>query len=359
MELRQKRIAWSVAAVVITALVVAGALGRTTDPSQIAAQPVPAAAPMTATSALANLSSPSLAPSPAPSTVRSAASPAQPANPLLAAPPAIAVVRTALAAQAAETTLQKLRVAGRAPKTGYGRAQFGQAWTDDVAVAGGHNGCDTRNDILRRDLRQIIVRAGSNGCKVTSGTLIDPYTGKALMFSSGSAAAVQIDHVVALSNAWQTGAAALSPQQRQDLANDPLNLQATAGAVNQAKGDGDAATWLPPNKSYRCTYVARQVAVKARYQLWVTAAERQAISTVLTGCGATAAAPLPEPAPAPTPAESTAVDSTAVETKPDDAGVYYQSCAAAKAAGVAPLHRGEPGYRVGLDGDDDGIACER
>ena len=414
----QKRVAWA-AAVLVAVLVVAALLVRKPDSSQNTARPAPAAAPITGspvtttavTTASASPSAPSVPSSPS-STVRSPATTALAAAPLLAAPRPVSLVSTVSAAQAAVTALQKLRVAGRAPKTGYSRAQFGQTWTDDTIVDGGHNGCDTRNDILRRDLRQVAVRAGSQGCSVTSGTLTDPYTGKALAFSSRNAAAVQIDHVVALSNAWQTGAQALLPSQRQDLANDPINLQATAGAINQAKGDGDAATWLPPNKSYRCTYVARQVAVKAKYGLWVTVAERNTISTVLTACGATPATPLPPRAQAPstsrapappvvhatvpltptrtttvsaprttviappttavqqipvqtTPAPVTttessteAVETTVEATTPDDAGAYYKNCAAARAAGVAPLHRGDPGYRAGLDRDDDGIACE-
>ena len=196
-------------------------------------------------------------------------------------------------------------MAGRAPRTGYSRAQFGQAWTDDAAVDGGHNGCETRNDVLRRDLLKQTLRPGSNGCVVTAGTLTDPYTGRPLQFTSGKQSTVQIDHVVSLSNAWQTGATSITAAQRQNLANDPLNLQSTASAINQAKSDGDAATWLPSNKAYRCTYVARQVAVKAKYRLWVTSAERQAISTVLVTCGAKPAAPLVLPKPSPSKIAST------------------------------------------------------
>lgn len=181
--------------------------------------------------------------------------------------------------------LADLPVKGRAPKTGYSRAQFGEAWTDDVSVPGGHNGCDTRNDILKRDLLTVSFRAHSD-CVVGSGILHDVYTGKTIEFhrGAGSSAAVQIDHLVALSDAWQTGAQQLSRQDRTRLANDPLNLQAVDGPTNQAKGDGDAATWLPPNKIYRCTYVTRQVEVKARYHLWVTPAERDAIAHVLASC---------------------------------------------------------------------------
>lgn len=182
--------------------------------------------------------------------------------------------------------LESLAVKGRAPKTGYDRDLFGDAWTDDVAVPEGRNGCDTRNDVLRRDLVDVVIKPGSNGCAVLSGVLNDPYTGTSVEFrrGPGSSAQVQIDHVVALSDAWQTGAAQWDEFTRRNFANDPANLQATLGWVNQQKGDGDAATWLPPNVSYRCAFVTRIVDVKAAYGLWVTPAERDAIAGVLAGC---------------------------------------------------------------------------
>jgi Protein of unknown function (DUF1524) len=191
---------------------------------------------------------------------------------------------------AALATLDTLPIKGRSPKTGYSRDAFGKAWTDDVNVEGGRNGCDTRNDILRRDLIDITLKPGSNECTVLSGTLIDPYSGDTIPFTRGpgTSAAVQIDHVVALSDAWQKGAQQLDQPTRQDFANDPRNLQATSAAMNKQKGDGDAATWLPPNKTYRCTYVSRQVEVKAAYSLWVTQAEHDAIANLLMRCGATA-----------------------------------------------------------------------
>jgi hypothetical protein len=182
--------------------------------------------------------------------------------------------------------LARLPVKGRAPKTGYDREMFGQAWSDDVSVQGGHNGCDTRNDVLRRDLRQIGLKSGDSGCAVQSGVLLDPYTGSTIHFRRGqtTSSQVQIDHVVALGNAWETGAQQLPAKRRRDFANDPLNLWAVSGKANQQKGAGDAATWLPSNKSIRCRYVARQVAVKASYGLWVTQAERDAIKQVLNLC---------------------------------------------------------------------------
>jgi len=181
----------------------------------------------------------------------------------------------------AATVLATLPVKGRAPRTGYDREQFGESWRDID-----RNGCDQRNDVLARDLAQVAFREGTRSCVVLTGILEDPYSGHTIPFTRGRDTSddVQIDHVVALSNAWQTGAQQLDPATRELFGNDPLNLMATEGAVNQAKGDGDAATWLPPARDFRCAYVARQVAVKAKYTLWVTAAERDAIARVLSGC---------------------------------------------------------------------------
>ena len=180
-----------------------------------------------------------------------------------------------------ETVLESLAVKGRAPKTGYTRAQFGQTWADV-----NRNGCDTRNDILQRDLTNLSFRAGTRDCVVESGKLIDPYSGITINFIKGvkSSMEVQIDHVVALSNAWQTGAFKLTIEKRTQFANDPDNLLAVQGRLNSQKGDGDAATWLPPLKSYRCTYVTKQIAVKAKYGLWVTAPEKAAMKSILTKC---------------------------------------------------------------------------
>jgi len=180
--------------------------------------------------------------------------------------------------------LEKLPVKGRAPKTGYTRAQFGPTWTDNVDVEGGHNGCDTRNDILKRDLEPEVV--GADGCTVETGDLQDPYTGAAISFVRGrdTSRLVQIDHVVALGDAWQKGAQGLDEGVRTALANDPLNLIAVDGPTNGSKSDSDAATWLPPNRGFRCVYVARQVSVKAKYGLWVTDAEKVAMQNILSTC---------------------------------------------------------------------------
>lgn len=177
----------------------------------------------------------------------------------------------------AQAELTKLEVKGRAPKTGYSRKQFGDGW-------GKIDGCSTREVILARDLANEKL---DDKCRVQSGRLDDPYTGKTIQFQRGKETSqrVQIDHVVALSDAWQKGAQQLPPEEREKLANDPLNLLAVDGPANQAKGDGDAATWLPANKPFRCQYIERQVAVKRRYRLWVTSAEKDAMARILSSCG--------------------------------------------------------------------------
>lgn len=184
--------------------------------------------------------------------------------------------------------LASLRVAGRAPLTGYSRAAFGAAWTDDNGAALGHNGCDTRNDVLRRDLRAVVVKPDTRGCVVLRGSLTSPYTGAVIAFVRGrrTSAQVQIDHVVALGDAWQTGAQRWPAAERVTFANDPLELLAVDARSNEAKGDADAASWLPADKAFRCAYVTRQVRVKARYRLSVTPAERDAMQRVLSRCPA-------------------------------------------------------------------------
>lgn len=186
----------------------------------------------------------------------------------------------------AHVAVESLTVKGRAPKTGYARSEFGESWTDDVDVAGGHNGCDTRNDILARDLTAVTFKPGTHDCVVLTGELADPYTGKVIDFTrgQGTSTAVQIDHVVALSDAWQKGAQQLTGRERANLANDPRNLLAVDGPANQQKSDSDAASWLPSNKSFRCTYISKQVEVKAAYNLWVTQAEKDAMIRVLDAC---------------------------------------------------------------------------
>jgi len=172
--------------------------------------------------------------------------------------------------------LRLLEVKGRAPKTGYSRDEFYSGWPTV-------DGCNLRQKILKREFGDTAVL---DGCNVIAGEFDEPYTGEHLVFSTREeiSKGLQIDHVVALSDAWQKGAQYMERTVRYTIATDPLNLLAVEAAANEKKSDGDAATWLPANKAFRCQYVARQVSVKYKYSLWVTEAEKEAISRVLEGC---------------------------------------------------------------------------
>jgi hypothetical protein len=202
--------------------------------------------------------------------------PHQPSAP--SQPPGTATYDTARAQLAA------LPVKGWDRHTDFSRYRFGEPWSDDVNVEFGHNGCNTRDDILRRDLTQLVVRPGT--CYAQSGVLIDPYTGASIPFVRGPATseAVQIDHVVSLSDAWYKGARDWDDQRRRDFANDPRNLLAVGAKANFDKAFRDANAWLPPDATFRCQFVARQVDVKTAYELWVSANEKRAMATVLDRC---------------------------------------------------------------------------
>jgi len=202
-----------------------------------------------------------------------------------AASPVAAVVGTDVAAGTATEALAtealagtalaavgRLTVKGRAPKTGYTRERFGPAWFDVD-----NNGCNTRDDVLAATLTNV----RRNGCDVYDGYLRDPYSNTTIRERPY---AIDVDHMVALSDAWQKGAQKWTYAKRLRFANDRRNLQPTLPSLNRQKGDSDVASWLPPNKAYRCTYVARIVAVKLAYGVWVTSAEKSAMQRVLGAC---------------------------------------------------------------------------
>lgn len=176
----------------------------------------------------------------------------------------------------AKDVLEELEVKGRAPKTGYARTEFYKTWPNV-------DGCSLRQIIIKREVGE---SAKLDGCDVIAGTFVEPYTGNTFTATQKSDFSdhIQIDHVVALSDAWQKGAQYKTAEERYAMATDPLNLLAVDSGANQQKSDGDAATWLPPNKSFRCQYVARQVSVKYKYGLWVTEAEHDAIAGILENC---------------------------------------------------------------------------
>jgi outer membrane biosynthesis protein TonB len=384
-----------IAAITLAASLVAGFVGGATgaalDGSElVSAESKPAA---DATPSTKPTATPTATPTPAPTfSAESAADPATVLAPDENA--SVVVASTDVTNTTALELLATVAVKGKAPKTGYDRTgMFGSAWLDVD-----RNGCDTRNDILARDLTGVTK---SGACRVLTGSLVSPFTAANVSFQRGqdTSALVQIDHVVALSNAWQTGAQQLSQAQRVSLANDPINLLAVDGRSNAQKGDGDTATWLPSNKSFRCVYVARQVSVKATYGLWVTQAEHDAIANILSSCSGEMAvtssfAPLPappvvvapepvaapvvepEPEPEPEPVaapvvepepepvvEAPAPEPEPVAPAPEPAPapapeVYYKNCDAVRAAGAAPIYAGTPGYASHLDRDQDGIGCD-
>jgi hypothetical protein len=209
---------------------------------------------------------------------------AAPSTPTTAGP--TRVPAGTLDAAAARATVLTLRPAPKGTLTGYQRScatgsacVFGPAWADVD-----HNGCDTRNDILRRDLTGVQAQPGTHDCVVVLGTLADPYTGVSIAFEKARAGLVQIDHVVPLAAAWAQGAANWTKDERQAFANDPGNLLATGGATNESKGDSTADEWVPPNTAFGCSYARIIITVKQRYQLTVTATEVAALQRLLTSC---------------------------------------------------------------------------
>jgi hypothetical protein len=264
-------------------------------------------------------------------------------------------------AGSALAALDRLDVKGRAPKTGYDREQFGGDWASI-------DGCDMRQRILQRDLRRLIYEAGSD-CEISSGILDDRYTARRIIFHRGGASEVDIDHVVALSDAWQKGAQQWSYDKRVQLANDPLNLLATDAGANRSKSDSDAASWLPPSKAFRCDYVARQIALKRRYRAWVTASERDAMARVLSACPDTklptsrrVRVPVsPPPGEHESAPEPTVTPKSKIGGGGTGGGVpYFENCDAVRAAGRDPLVRGDGVYEQNthMDRDGDGMACE-
>jgi hypothetical protein len=277
----------------------------------------------------------------APSSTPSSAKPSQPPT------------KTALALVAA------LTIKGRAPKTGYSRDQFGAGWRTS-------GGCSTRNRVLRRDISEVKVLAGTDGCTVLGGRFEDPYRGTATLVTAATIGNLDIDHVVPLSDAWQKGAQQWSRSRRVGFANDEMELLATSQSVNSAKGDGDTATWLPPNRGFRCAYVARQATIKTTYGLWVTSAEKDAMTRILAACPVlrpitAAMARRPKDSHATITEQPKATQGADHPSQGSGQGndPRFHTCRQANAAGYGPYIRGrDPEYDWYQDRDHDGIACE-
>ncbi|GAD87849.1 HNH endonuclease family protein [Nocardia asteroides] len=159
---------------------------------------------------------------------------------------------------------------------------FGTAWSDDTDAPGGHDGCDTRNNVLAAQLRAVILRGR---CVVVEGVLTDPYTGGDIAFRKSDGGRVQIDHVYPLAAAWDMGAATWPPARRLRFANDlSVNLLATGASTNQSKGDDTPADWLPPARANHCFYAAKYLTVALDYDLPITAADNATLHTIARGC---------------------------------------------------------------------------
>jgi hypothetical protein len=194
----------------------------------------------------------------------------------------LAPLTSAADRKSALAVIDKVATKGRGPKTGYDRDKFGYAWMDSASgVPDAHNGCDTRDDVLKRDGDDVKYRSGSD-CVLSSMTLHDPYTAKTIDWRKTKATAVQIDHVMPLSYDWQMGAAHWTKAKREQIANDPLNLIPVDGSMNESKSDSGPAAWLPPNKAVRCSYAVRFAQVSLKYDLPVTTADK---SVMARQCG--------------------------------------------------------------------------
>ncbi|MBW0274596.1 deoxyribonuclease [Nocardia sp. MH4] len=186
--------------------------------------------------------------------------------------------------------LERVRVIAARPRPGgYERGckagqacVFGTAWSDDTDAPGGHDGCDTRNNVLAGQLREVVLRGR---CVVVEGVLTDPYTGADITFRKSDGGRVQIDHVYPLAAAWDMGAAGWPPAQRLRFANDlSVNLLATGATTNQSKGDDTPADWLPPARANHCFYAAKYLTVAVDYDLPITAADNAALHDIARGC---------------------------------------------------------------------------
>lgn len=262
---------------------------------------------------------------------------------------------TALAA------LETLVVSDFASSSDYKRAAFGDPWEDIDK-----NGCDTRNDILARDIKGASI---DKKCLVQTGSFNDPYTAKVINFdrSKGGGGGIDIDHIIPLSLAWKTGASDWDASKRLLFANDPLNLMASDSSENRKKGDKDASAYLPPNAGSHCEYVARQVTVRAKYGTWITPAEKKAVYTVLQTCpdqplasvsGVDVPVSSPVAPPAETPVEAPPAPVTPEVPASGGNDPQFSSCTKAKAEGFGPYTKADAEYGWYKDGDNDGTVCE-
>jgi hypothetical protein len=264
-------------------------------------------------------------------------------------PPPIEPTTTAAAGTVATGLLAGVVVEKEHP-AGYDRALFGYPADLDG------DQCDTRSEVLQRD-SITPAQVDPYGCTVVAGDWLSTYDGLAFATPGD----LEIDHVVALKEAWDSGAWAWTTQTLIAYANDlsdTRTLRAVSVSTNRSKGDRDPSNWLPPDPTDVCSYITDWVSIKARWGLSMDSSEAGRINNLLADqCFGSVVAPSAAVIVSIAPVATVAsVDPTPTASSPT--GVYYANCTAARAAGAAPLHVGEPGYRSALDRDKDGIACE-
>lgn len=337
----------------------------TTDVSASATKPTPSVKPSVK-------ASPTVKPSVSTQTPTKASSPSTSAK-------ATAKPKTAPTKGTALAVLSTLKVNDNL-SSGYKREAFGQSWVDID-----NNNCDTREDTLARHMSNV---SKSGNCEVVSGVLVDSYNGETIQFSKdGKGGGIDIDHVVALSAGWKTGMSLESTANRESFANDPLNLLPVDAGLNRYKSDKDASEWIPSQlktkntssliAKFDCPYVARQIAVKSKYGMWVTTSEKSRMNTVLNACptieipngsdvvvnvntdkgnnqAVESKTTTTKKATAPTKkAAPVTKKPTSGKSDPD-----MGTCGKAKSAGYGPYHKGSVEYGYYRDGDGDGTVCE-
>ncbi|WP_326593835.1 HNH endonuclease family protein [Streptomyces sp. NBC_01294] len=191
---------------------------------------------------------------------------------LLNAPTAQAAPPTPMSASAARSYLATVTPKAEGSTSGYNRDLFPH-WS---TVSGS---CNTRETVLKRDG----VNVGQDSaCAAVSGSWYSEYDGATWTAASD----LDIDHVVALAEAWRSGASSWTTTKRQQFANDLTRPQliAVTDNVNQAKGDLDPGKWLPPRTAYRCAYARMWVHVKQHWGLSMDSGEKTALVNILNGC---------------------------------------------------------------------------
>jgi hypothetical protein len=254
----------------------------------------------------------------------------------------------------AEDMLGRLAIAPESNSSTYKRTLF-KHWVDQDK-----DSCDTREEVLLQE--SISPAKRSAGCKITSGKWLSQYEKKTFTKPTG----LDIDHMVPLKEAWESGAHSWTATQRQAFANDlgfKGSLIAVSASTNRSKGDKDPSKWLPANKSFVCTYVVTWIQVKYRWSLTIDADEHSAIVNTLGSCPVSKLFELPKqiiaPKQAPQSSSPIVTESSPVETPGTSLDPRFDSCSTAKSEGYGPYVRGDdPEYDWYRDGDGDGIVCE-